>query len=202
MLCKQDEQARWFLMQDSRANKYNVNLSFNIPLDKLQSTWAIVRILQIEVVVACKHCSDPIDETIMWSQDHLSFNAQHPRPRLHRVPWNEKRDPSCVIVKKWNAEWKRGKCFCEMFNNPISFGKLWLNHQSYWFNWLSPRLGFNYRDARSYFCHKSLIWLLMSHIDISTNFVYSFVLKKLCRAAVLVYNGQLTSVSANVSKQS
>ena len=45
----------------------NVNLNVSIPLNKLQSSWAVVRILQIKVVIACKNSCYPIDEAVVWS---------------------------------------------------------------------------------------------------------------------------------------
>lgn len=68
-----------------QAIQYNVNLSVTIPLDKLQSARAILRILQIYIAVAREDCSYLTDEVVVWSHHHLSFSAQHPSPRVHHV---------------------------------------------------------------------------------------------------------------------
>ncbi len=66
MLCKQDEKAKWFIKKRvKQAIQYNVTFTVTIPLDKLQSARAILRILQMEVVVARENCSCPTDKTVI-----------------------------------------------------------------------------------------------------------------------------------------
>ena len=80
-----NEQPEILSKQDKKAIPSSVILSVTIPLDKLQGAGAILRILQVQIVVASKNRSYPVDKAIMWSHHHLSFNGQHPCARLHQV---------------------------------------------------------------------------------------------------------------------